>query len=165
MKGKYENYLLFGVLILLLAGLIFAVTGFTEKEITTNTIDKTASKPLDNLNDKDNSNDKSGYQTVSTGTTGPGDVSMELTPQEINNGQLQVEIAVNTHSVDLNQFDLKEITTLEFDDKLIKPALAPALSGHHDSGTLVFEVDDELNSFIIKIRGIPKVEERVFEWR
>lgn len=165
MKGKYENYILFGVLILLIAGLIFAVTGFTEKEITTNTIDKTASKPLDNLNDKDNSNDKSGYQTVSTGTTEPGDVSVELTPQGINNGQLQVEIAVNTHSVDLNQFDLKEITTLEFDDKLIKPVSALILRGHHNAGTLVFEVDDELDSFIIKIRGIPKVEERVFEWR
>ena len=81
----------------------------------------------------------------STGSTSMGDVEIELKPHEITNGQLKVDISANTHSVELDQFDLKEIVTLEYGGELIKPISAPTLSGHHVSGTLVFDVEFEFD--------------------
>lgn len=59
---------------------------------------------------------------------------------------------------------MKEIAELESDGKKIKPVSAPILSGHHASGLLEFDIDNDVKSFVIKVVGIPKVEERVFEW-
>ncbi len=105
------------------------------------------------------------YSTISTGTTEPGDVSVDLTPIGIVNGQFQVDFEINTHSVDLSQFDLAKITILEYDGKKTSPINAPKLEGHHSSGTLTFNVAEDLNNFKITIKGIPKVEERTFEWK
>jgi hypothetical protein len=105
------------------------------------------------------------FETKSTGSTGMGDVLVELTSHRVTNGQLEVDIAVNTHSVNLAQFDLKEITTLEFNEQTQKPISAPTLAGHHASGTLIFETGEYIDSFTIKIEGIPKIEERIFAWR
>ena len=100
-----------------------------------------------------------------TGDTGPGDVSVELIPKKVEDNKLIVTIKVNTHSVDLSQFDLREITTLRYGGENIKPLSALKLSGHHSSGELVFDVKGELKNFVITIIGIPLIEERVFEWK
>lgn len=106
------------------------------------------------------------YETVATGSLGQGDVAIELTPKSIENGKLIADIAANTHSVDLSKFDLKQITMLEYSGKKIAPSSAPKMSGHHNSGTLVFDVGStEPENFRIVIKGIPNVEERVFEWK
>ena len=103
-------------------------------------------------------------ETKSTGSTGMGDVLVELTPHGVTDGKLEIDIAVNTHSVTLSDFDLKEITTLEFGGKVIKPTEAPNLAGHHSSGTLVFDVEGNIDAYTITIVGIPKVEQRTFTW-
>lgn len=103
------------------------------------------------------------FRSVSTGSTGAGDVSIELTPR-YNDGLLEVDLRANTHSVDLSQFDLQEITTLEYGGRRFTPTAAPSFGGHHVSGTLVFEVGAEQPSFVIRMKGIPAVEERVFAW-
>lgn len=105
----------------------------------------------------------SSFQTITTGTTDSGDVSIELTPK-INNGKLEAEIAANTHSVDLSQFDLTQITTLEYGNKIAKPISAPTLEGHHTTGTLIFPTDENIKSFKITIKGIPITNERTFIW-
>lgn len=107
---------------------------------------------------------KTRFRAISTGSTGDGDVSMELTPHSVIDGILEVDIAVNTHSVDLTQFDLTRITRLEYNGKIVNPISAPRLSGHHSSGALKFKVEDKIEAFTIKISGIPKVRERVFAW-
>ena len=104
------------------------------------------------------------FKTVSTGSTDSGDVLMDLTPKGIENGKFAVDISINTHSVDLSQFNLMQITALEYEGKAIKPESAPKLSGHHSSGALIFDVGKELKNFKITIKGIPTVDERVFEW-
>ena len=76
-----------------------------------------------------------------------------------------MDISVNTHSVDLSSFDLKQITTLEFGGKKFSPIEAPSLGGHHVSGKLVFDAGDDLNNFAVKINGIPKISVREFNWR
>ena len=110
------------------------------------------------------SQESAGMKTILTGSTEAGDVSIELTPEEVKDGQLAVDISVNTHSVSLSDYDLKQITTLEYDAKIIFPSSAPSMAGHHVSGQLTFDVNREISAFTIRIRGIPSVEERVFSW-
>ena len=96
--------------------------------------------------------------------TSEGEVTVDLTPKEFNGGKFYVNIGVNTHSVDLNGFDLKELVKLDVNGEVIKPISAPELNGHHNSGTLVFEVEDKPKNFVIKIKGLPDTNERIFEW-
>ncbi|PIN87535.1 hypothetical protein COV12_03370 [Candidatus Woesearchaeota archaeon CG10_big_fil_rev_8_21_14_0_10_32_24] len=105
-----------------------------------------------------------GYDTISTGTTNPGEVSVALTPKGIIKGSFVVDISANTHSVDLSQYDLSNLITLKYDHKEIYPKSAPTLSGHHAAGTIVFNLNQDIKTFTITIKGIPKIEERVFSW-
>jgi hypothetical protein len=102
--------------------------------------------------------------TKFTGSLEPGDVRIDLTPLELNDKILKIEISANTHSVDLSQFNLKEITTLEYNGKSINPSSELKLSGHHSRGILVFNLDEKPDNFVIKIKGIPKTKERIFTW-
>lgn len=153
MKKNYKGYILYGLLILVIGTLIFSITGLPIKN-KTGIDDKLPEKKTNEL----------AFKTISTGDTSQGAVSIELTPIGFSNGQLKVKISANTHSVSLEQFDLKEIITLEYNGKSVKPSAAPILGGHHSSGELIFKVDENIKEFSIKIKGIPKVEERVFEW-
>lgn len=157
MKENNEKYFLYGLLVLVIIILMFVFSGFT---LDTN---KSTGKTI-NLQNSIETSDESSFKLISSGSTGPGEVAIDLKPHKVSNGQLQVDIGVNTHSVSLEEFDLKEITTFEFNGKSIKPISAPSLTGHHNSGTLVFDVGENIESFTIKIIGIPKVEERVFTW-
>ena len=105
------------------------------------------------------------FKTISTGSLDSGDASVDLTPRGMENGKFAVDFSINTHSVDLSQFDLMQAATLEYDGKAINPESAPTLSGHHTSGTLAFDTGKEIKGFKIIIKGIPAVEERVFEWQ
>ncbi|MBC8495309.1 hypothetical protein H8D36_04100 [archaeon] len=156
MNKNVEKYFLYGFLVLAAFGLILAFTGFTFDSVS-------AEKTVDNKQNIETSEES--FKLISSGSTDSGDVSVDLKPHKVVNGKLEVDISVNTHSVSLEGFDLKELTTLEFNGKFIKPTLAPSLTGHHNSGTLTFDVNENIDSFTIKIIGIPKVEERIFEWR
>lgn len=152
MKNDYEKYIIYGLLIFVLGGLIYSVMGLFN-----------TSGNVVNLESK--SSDEFTLKSISSGSTNQGDVLIELTPHKVDKRRLEVDISVNTHSVDLSQFDLKQITTLKYKDKSIKPSLVPSLNGHHSSGTLVFDVDEDIDIFTIIIVGIPNVEERIFSWR
>ncbi len=114
--------------------------------------------------------ESSGFELISSGSTDEGSVSIDLKPIIVNNGRLLFEVYANTHSVDLSPYDLKKLTTLKFGGKVISPVEVPALSGHHTTGNLVFEVGNELEtleslgSFEVAISGVPNVEERNFKW-
>lgn len=150
MKETYQ-YALYGGLGLLLAGIFIFFTFIGSASSGENQRTAPISKTT-------------GINSITTGTTDTGDVAVELTPLGFFDGRLRVQIAVNTHSVDLSPFDLQQITTLETGGKVIKPIEAPALSGHHSSGELVFDVDKTPQKFTISIKGIPQIEERVFMW-
>jgi hypothetical protein len=83
-------------------------------------------------------------------------------------GSVVFRLALNTHSVDLNQYDLKQLSFIQFDGG--QPVQAakwePSGSGHHFTGTLTFDRAipqgaKKLNLFIKEIGG---VQERVLEW-
>ena len=89
---------------------------------------------------------------------------VELTPEKYDKGRLTVSIRVNTHTVnDLDKYDLKAITKLEFDGKKVAPTSAPKLRGHHNSGELVFPLQSLPKAFTIKIENLDQ-KLRVFAW-
>ncbi|MBI4144663.1 hypothetical protein HY493_00460 [Candidatus Woesearchaeota archaeon] len=147
------DYILIGVLVLVLAGLAYAAAGWFWPGSASPSVNVAAP-----------SVSAAGSRTIGSGSTDQGDVSIELTPLGFKDGRFLVTIAANTHSVDLSPFDLSEITTLTYDGRAIKPVAAPSLSGHHASGTLEFDTGKEPSKFTITITGIPAVSERVFDW-
>lgn len=103
------------------------------------------------------------FGTQVTGSMASGDAVVELTP-EFDSNRLVVKFSVNTHSVSLGSFNLKDITILEYEGKTIKPLKASRIGGHHSSGTIVFDTGKDIRSFTIRIKGIPDVNERIYEW-
>jgi hypothetical protein len=97
------------------------------------------------------------------GTMENGDVIIEFDPKIIDDN-LVVTYSINTHSVDLSKFDLKEITILKYDNQVIKPKKSILLSGHHSNGEIFFEIDKDIKHFKIIIKDIPKMKKRIFEW-
>ena len=86
-------------------------------------------------------------------TSNEGSVDLTLEPESYSNGKFNVRVSVNTHSVELSQFNLKEIVSLEYDGKSTKPISTPELSGHHSSGILIFEVDKKPTKYSFKVEG------------
>lgn len=93
-----------------------------------------------------------------------GEVTVDVQLLSVENEQAQFSIALNTHSVDLSQFDLRELITLEYEGKILKPVSAPAVSGHHASGTVLFEMKEQKNNFLVRVRGIPPELDREFQF-
>ncbi|MBI2667911.1 hypothetical protein HYX17_04050 [Candidatus Woesearchaeota archaeon] len=59
-------------------------------------------------------------------------------------------------------YGYKKKIDLPYEDA-INPIEVPNLN--HSSGTLVFNLDKNIDSFIIKIDDIPLIQNRVFEWK
>lgn len=104
------------------------------------------------------------FDIKTTGSMGPGDALIELTPAVLDKKRLVVKFRINTHSVSLGSFDLTQLATLEYGGKELKPIKASRIGGHHSSGTIVFGTEGDIGSFTIRIKGIPKIEERIYEW-
>jgi len=148
---KSENIILIALLIILVGGLGYAITGFS-KANPIETQSKT--KFIENNNQIQESNTKSSS----------GKVSIDLTPREYLNGKFYVDGDFNTHSGALEDYNLKELVILKFNGKELSPISVPELSWHHGSGTFIFELNNEPKEFDIIITGIPDIEERVFSW-
>lgn len=91
------------------------------------------------------------------------------------NGSLTFSVIMNTHSVDLDGYDLGRLATLRNDrGQELKPQRwdAPA-GGHHRSGVLVFPPADGSGNPILApgtksielvIRDVAGIKERVLRW-
>lgn len=100
-----------------------------------------------------------------------GLVTIEVKWLGLNNGQLAFAVVMDTHSVDLDSYDLGKLAILRDDGgKEYRPtSWESAAGGHHRQGTLVFSPPDSLTQnnaeyFELIIPDIAKVEERVFRW-
>lgn len=91
-------------------------------------------------------------------------ISVILTPTNFDGENFYVGIKLDTHSVELNQFDLTKILILEFNGNSFKPVTAPGLQGHHSSGELIFRTNEEPKNFKITITDLPEIPIRTFEW-
>ncbi len=86
-------------------------------------------------------------------------------------GLLIFDVSINTHSVDLDQYDLGKLAVLRDDTGNEYHPLSwdSAPGGHHRQGTLTFAVPDSLSQgkakyLEIMIRDVAGIEERVLRW-
>lgn len=93
-----------------------------------------------------------------------GDISFQLTPQAPVNGRMTVNLQADTHSGDLGEVNLRRAVALHADGKTYRPLSASPLSGHHASGTVVFEIERLPSKFSITITGVRKAGELKFDW-
>lgn len=83
---------------------------------------------------------------------------------------LSFEVRMNTHSVNLDVYEMGEISFLRIDGGDEQKALGwskPGGGGHHRSGVLKFAgpIPSGARSLQVIIRGVGGVKERVFEWK
>ena len=101
-----------------------------------------------------------------------------LTPDKPRtDGMLAVQVKLDTHAVDLDQYQLEKLALLRDAQGREVQALgleSPSGSGHHREGVLTFPGTDvsgkpllspETKSLTLTIRGIGGVSERVFRWQ
>jgi hypothetical protein len=113
---------------------------------------------------------KGEYPSFVSGVMEPGNIRLELSPEGFENDAFKVRFFANAHDLILGTYDLALMTTLEYENRLLKPLRSDRMKGHHDSGLMVFDLGilhnpDSLTTFSITVRGLPKEETRVFSWR
>ena len=95
----------------------------------------------------------------------PGAASIALTPKQVADGKLFVDIQVTTHTInDLDKYDLTKVVSLEAGGQKVAPSSAPKLHGHHNSGQLAFPLAALPKSFSIKFEGFDQPARRVMSW-
>jgi hypothetical protein len=96
-----------------------------------------------------------------------GQVSIDVTPLTLGDDVWEFEVALNTHSVNLD-FDVTKVSALRCDQGREYLPVAwdgSGPGGHHRSGVLKFTaLDHPTSSVEIVIRDVASVPERVFEW-
>jgi len=112
--------------------------------------------------DKQSRLDSQGAVKVSATLLAPGE-------GQTDQGKTIFELALDTHSVDLGQYDIEAISVLQFDDN---PPIGggtweSAGSGHHFKGRLSFAqpVPSGTKAVRLLILNLDGVKERVFEWQ
>jgi hypothetical protein len=129
---------------------------------------------------------QSGQQTAAmpqnlTQQDAQGAVTVEvtlLTPDKPRaDGKLAVQVKLDTHAVDLDQYQLEKLAVLRDAQGREISALgleSPSGSGHHRQGVLTFPGTDaggkpvlgpEAKALTFILRGIGGVPERVFRWQ
>jgi hypothetical protein len=101
-----------------------------------------------------------------------GAVTVEMRWRGVQDRLLVFDVALDTHSVDLDQYDMGELTVLKDDASREYRAVlwdAPP-GGHHRSGKLAFPVPDSLSQgnaryLEVIVRDVAGVPERVLRWQ
>lgn len=100
-----------------------------------------------------------------------GSVTVEAKWSIVEAKGLVFDIVMDTHSVDLDGYDLKALAVLkdESGNEYRPTAWDSAAGGHHRTGKLAFALPDSLKqgeakSVTLVVRKVAGVAERVFEW-
>ena len=106
-----------------------------------------------------------------------GNVTIDVTWEgnQASIGALRFAVVMDTHSVDLDKYDLSKLATLRNDKgREVTPTTwdGPPGGGHHRSGVLVFPtteggkplIDAETKFVELTIRDVANVKERVLRW-
>ena len=106
-----------------------------------------------------------------TQTNAGGAVEIQVKWLADKKDSLVFDVSMNTHSVDLDKYDLKQLTALhDSQGNEYQPlSWSSAAGGHHRSGKLIFAVPSSLNEGGTKflhmvIRNVAGVKERSLEW-
>ncbi len=100
-----------------------------------------------------------------------GSVTIDVEWIEERDGLLIFDVSMNTHSVDLDQYDLGGLAVLSDDmgNEYHPVSWDSAPGGHHRRGTLTFPIPDSLSQgkakyIEIMVRNVADIEERVLKW-
>ncbi len=117
--------------------------------------------------DEPNSQPTNGLVQSNTG----GSVTIDVEWIKAENGSHIFNVDMNTHSVDLDQYDMGELAVLRDDtgNEYHSVSWDSAPGGHHRKGTLTFSLPDSLNQgeaeyIEIVIRDVADIKERVLKW-
>ena len=93
-----------------------------------------------------------------------GDVTVGVTPLVVGGRELRLDVAINTHSVDMSAFDSKkQIVLVGADGKDVLPSnIAVEGSGHHQTLKITFpKVEKPWKLIVRNVGGVPA---REFSW-
>ena len=98
-----------------------------------------------------------------------GSVTIDVKWLGVEDNSLAFDVSMNTHSVNLDQYDLKQLAILKDDlgNEYVPLRWDSSPGGHHRSGKLVFALTDSLDqpeSKELVIRNVAGITERVFTW-
>lgn len=100
-----------------------------------------------------------------------GAVTIEIEWIGVQNDSLVLNVAMNTHSVDLDSYDLAELAVLRDDEgnEYRASSWDSAPGGHHRQGAIHFPVPPSLSQGTAKyvemvIHNIAGIDERVLRW-
>ncbi len=100
-----------------------------------------------------------------------GSVTINIEWIGVENDSLMLKVAMNTHSVDLDGYDLAELAILRDDEgnEYHASSWDSAAGGHHRQGLLSFPVPPSLNQgttdyIEMIIHNIAGIDERVLKW-
>lgn len=114
---------------------------------------------------------KSGRLPVfAAGAMEPGEVKLELSPEKVEDGVLEVKYFASVGDMVLDAFDLASMSTLQLGDLQVRAVRADPMKGHHDNGLIYFQLPAgsaiaATSSFTITVTGLPEQATRVFGWR
>ena len=100
-----------------------------------------------------------------------GAVTIDLNWQSEKITRLEFSVTMDTHSVNLDQYDLGKLAVLRdgAGTESLPLTWDSAAGGHHRTGTLAFPLPDSVSQskaqyFEIVIRDVDSIKERVFKW-
>jgi hypothetical protein len=103
-----------------------------------------------------------------TRTNAGGGVTVKVTPLDSKTkGDLRFQVVLDTHSVDLDSYDLKSLTVLrDGAANMYHPTSVESKgSGHHRQATVTFaKLTSSIKRIELVIKGVAGVHERVFQW-
>lgn len=103
-----------------------------------------------------------------TRTDSGGGVTVKVTPVGLKaSGALRFEVVLDTHSVDLDAYDLKRLVVLrDRAGNVYHPTSVESKgSGHHRSATVIFPTPSNNTKHVeLVIQGVAGIKERVFQW-
>lgn len=111
-------------------------------------------------------------------TTPPAGAALSALPKVNEGGQVKItvtrqqtgaaiafKVVLDTHAIDLDSYDLRELATLRVDGNEIRAAGWDApQGGHHREGTLLFPDTAASGPVELVIRDVAGVPERSFRW-
>lgn len=106
--------------------------------------------------------------THTTRTDSGGGVTVKVTWLDSNpSSDLRFQVVLDTHSVNLDSYDLKTISILRDDagNSYLPSAVETKGSGHHREATVSFaKIASGTKRFELVIKDVAGVKERIFRW-
>lgn len=169
MKDRLSTYYIFAAALLLILSLAILQLRTMSTEgpaaatvADANSINKSEARVVRFL-------EKGEFPSFVSGVMEPGNIRLELSPEGFEKNRLIVRFFANAHDQTLDPYDLALMTTLKYEDRLLKPSYTNRMKGHHDSGLMYFDFGklhdtSSLSTFTITVEGLPSEEVRVFRW-